>query len=70
MPTERGRYRFYVKEGTRGPFIAAEPVGDVLPSLEGVLTFDLKEGISMKDAMKMADLMDSNITSLALTTPG
>jgi hypothetical protein len=68
MPTERGRYRFYVKEGVRGPFIAAEPVGDVLPSLQGVLCFDLENGTSMKDAMKMADLMNSIITSLTLTT--
>jgi hypothetical protein len=42
MKTERGNYRFTVKEdGVGTPSIACEPCGGRLPSFPGLLGFDL-----------------------------
>jgi len=66
--TERGSYRFTVKETARGTFfLAAEPAGDTLEGLYGLLGFDLEEGTTLEDAMRIADLMNNKITSLTLT---
>jgi hypothetical protein len=43
--TERGEFRFTVKESQDGkPWIAFEPAGRKLTSLKGLLGFDLKDG--------------------------
>jgi hypothetical protein len=67
MATERGHYRFTVKESAKGFFLAAEPAGDTLQGLYGLLGFDLEEGTTLEEAMRIADLMNNRITSLTLT---
>ncbi len=60
--------RFSVKETARGAlFLAAEPMGDSLKGLYGLLGFHLAEGTTMEEALRIADLMNSRITSLTLT---
>jgi hypothetical protein len=66
MPTERGWYKFYVKEGTQGPFLATEATGDALPSLKGMLCFDLKPGMNYDQAQEIADSLNHHIASFAL----
>jgi hypothetical protein len=42
---ERAEYTFTVKEGAEGkPWIAAEPMGDTMPSFRGMIGFDLAHG--------------------------
>ena len=66
--TERGAYRFAVKEKPRGTFfLVAEPTGDTLKGLYGLLGFHLEEGTTLEEAMRFADLMNNKITSLTLT---
>jgi hypothetical protein len=66
--TERGTYRFTVKETARGTFfLAAEPAGDTLEGLYGLLGFNLEEGMTLEEALRIEDLMNSKITSLTLT---
>jgi hypothetical protein len=66
--TERGSYRFSVKETARGTFfLAAEPAGDTLKGLYGLLGLHLEEGATLAEALRIADLMNSKITSLTLT---
>jgi hypothetical protein len=66
--TERGSYRFTVKETDRGTFfLAAEPAGDVLKGLNGLLGLQLEEGTNLAEAMTLARLMNKKITSLTLT---
>jgi hypothetical protein len=66
--TERGYYRFVVKETARRTFfLAAEPVGDTVKGLYGLLGFDLEEGTTFEEALRFADLMNNRITSLTLT---
>jgi hypothetical protein len=68
MATERGSYRFTVKETDQGTcFLAAEPAGDSLNGLSGLLGFQLKERTTIDEAQRIADPMNSNITSLTLT---
>jgi hypothetical protein len=56
--TERGSYRFTVKETARGTFfLAAEPAGDTLKGLYGLLGFSLQEGTTLEEAERIADLM-------------
>jgi hypothetical protein len=70
MPTERGWYHFRTKESERGTFIVAEPAGDVLRSVKGLLGFDLREGIDIQEANAIADFLNRNLTCLTLTTEG
>ena len=68
MATERGSYRFTVKETGRGTFfLAAEPAGDRLERLYGLLAFHLEEGTTIEEAQRIAELMNNKITSLTLT---
>jgi hypothetical protein len=68
MATERGSYRFTVKENARGTFfLAAEPAGDTLKGLYGLLGFNLEEDTTLEEATRIADFMNSNIRSLTLT---
>jgi hypothetical protein len=54
--TERGHYRFTVKESARGHFwVVAEPAGDTIKSLDDcVLGFDLEAGASHGHAVAVA----------------
>jgi hypothetical protein len=66
--TERGNYRFSVKETAHGTFfLAAEPAGDAIKGLYGLLGFHLQEGTTFEEALRFADLMNNKITSLTLT---
>jgi hypothetical protein len=66
--TEQGSYRFCVKETGRGTFfLAAEPAGDTIEGLYGLLGFHLQEGTTLEEAMRFADLMNDKITALTLT---
>jgi hypothetical protein len=66
--TERGTYRFSVKETARGTFfLAAEPAGESLKGLYGLLGFHLEDGTTFEEALRIADLMNNKITSLTLT---
>jgi hypothetical protein len=68
MPTERGTYTFVVKEGEQGRlFIAAEPYRETLPSVKGLLCFDLRDGLTIEQAHEIAKIMRANIQSLSLT---
>jgi len=52
----------------RGTFFpAAEPAGDSLKGRYGLLGFNLEEGTTLEEAMRIADLMNNKITSLTLT---
>ena len=63
--TERGEYRFTVKEYASGaPFIAAEPAGDTLSI--GQLGFDLTPGTSYDKAREIARYMNDHIEYVTL----
>ena len=67
--TERGYYRFTVKDGARGHFwIAAEPAGVTIKSLDDcVRGFDLGPQASHGDAVAIADFLNQNILAITLT---
>lgn len=67
--TERAEFTFVVKEGDRGttPWIAAEPLGRDMPSLRGLLGFDLVPGTTLEQARGFAKYMRENIRGLSLT---
>jgi hypothetical protein len=71
MPTERGQYRFTVKEGAEGqPFIALEPMGETIDAFDQLgarLALDLRPGISLDEAWEISTRLDRWITSVALT---
>jgi hypothetical protein len=68
MTTSSGRYRFTVKETGRGTFwLAAEPAGDTIEGLYGLLGFELEKGTTLEEAHCFAGLMNERITSLTLT---
>ena len=66
---ERGEYLFTIKENTRGEFwIAAEPAGDTIKSLDGrVLGFDLRRDATHDDARAVADFLNQNIVAITLS---
>jgi hypothetical protein len=67
MATDRGYYRFVVKEADQQTFfLVAEPAGGPLKSLKGLLVFDLEDGITLEEATLVAELMNNRIGSLAL----
>jgi hypothetical protein len=66
--TERGQYRFTVKEGASGPFIAAELAGMRLTGLAGLLGFDLLPGTTLEQAHEVAALMNAKISAVTITT--
>jgi hypothetical protein len=66
--TERGYYRFSVKETGHGTFyLAAEPVRDQLKGVYGLLGIHLQDGTTLEQAMQFADQMNNRVTSLTLT---
>ena len=65
--TERGEYTFRVKDFENGRFwIAAEPLKG-LKRINGLLSFDLVEGMTLEKAREIAKLMNDNIRSISLT---
>ncbi|HWZ38456.1 MAG TPA: hypothetical protein VNY08_09175 [Bradyrhizobium sp.] len=68
MATERGSYRFTVKETDRGTFfLAAEPAGNTLKGLNGLLGLHLEAGTTLEEAISLARLMNSKVVALTLT---
>ena len=67
--TNRVKYVFAVKEHLGGePFIALEPSGGSLEILRGgLLTLDLREGVSLEQARRLAGNMNDRIDGLAYT---
>jgi hypothetical protein len=64
--TERGYYRFTVKQCARGHFwIAAEPAGKSLDDC--VLGFDLGPQATHGDAVRVADFLNENILTITLS---
>jgi hypothetical protein len=69
MPTERGQYRFTVKEGTTDtPFLAAEPAGEILTSLKGQIAFVLQPGTTLEAAAGIAKYLNEHIAAITLTS--
>jgi hypothetical protein len=66
--TERGYYRFSVKQGARGHlWIAAEPAGVTIKSLDDcVLGFDLGPKATHGNAVRVADFPNQNILAITL----
>jgi hypothetical protein len=67
--TERGQYRFVVKdkEGDER-FIAAEPAGDVIQKISGdLLAFDLHPGATYQEAELIAEMLNRHVVSISLT---
>jgi hypothetical protein len=67
--TERGYYRFIVKEGARSHYwIAAEPAGVTIKSLDDcVLGFDLGPQATHGNAVRVADFLNQNILAITLS---
>ena len=66
--TERAEFTFTVKEGASGTaWIAAEPLGDVPPSLRGVIGFDLTAGTTLDEAKEIAKYLRGHVRGISLT---
>ena len=66
--TERGEFRFTVKEAADGrPWIAAEPAGKSLVTLPGLLAFELGPGTTYDDAKTVASFMNLHIAGITHT---
>jgi hypothetical protein len=73
--TKRTRCQFKVKEGINDPFIDAEPCsGESHSENPGtdpdLLSFDLRSGISLDEAQRIADFMNEHLLSIARTKFG
>jgi hypothetical protein len=68
--TERGNYVFAVKEfGDGTPWIMLEPSGERLNVLgNGFLGFDLRHGVAIKDAERLAELLRQMVLSVSFTS--
>jgi hypothetical protein len=71
MATERGRYRFTVKEGAEGrPFLAAEPIGDVIDAftqLGAILSLELRPGITLEQSRDFERMINDWVTAVTLS---
>ena len=69
--TERAEYRFRVKEFVDGtPYIVLEPLrGDLalLKENDAMVGFDLREGVTYKEAQKIAEYLNHNLTTMLCT---
>jgi hypothetical protein len=70
---ERAPYRFTAKERERGEHaIAFEPLNDalsVLSHFRGLLTLDLKPGLSIYEARALAKLLNERVEGLGASIP-
>jgi hypothetical protein len=65
--TERGQYRFTVREGDRDRvFLVAEPAGAELKGLAAMLGFDLAPGTTIEQAHELAAAMNATIVAVTL----
>lgn len=67
--TQFGEYRFVVKdhEGD-GFYLALEHDGEPLPVLgRGVLGFDLRPGLSVREAEELAERLNASVVGVAYT---
>jgi hypothetical protein len=67
--TDRGDFLFVVKEfGDGTPWIVAEPRRKTIPVFnDAIWGFDLPEGTTLEKAHEIADYMNHNLKSLAVT---
>jgi len=70
MATSRGAYRFAVKEGDHGPWLAAEPAGDRNPRLAGLLGLELRPETTIEEAHKLAQTLNEYLIAISLTAFG
>jgi hypothetical protein len=70
MPTERGKYRFTVKEGAEGqPFLMAEDGGEQIATftdLRASFGLELRRGITVEEAREIAHKINEWVTGVAL----
>lgn len=68
MPTERGQYRCVLKEGASTPFLALEPTGQELPTIQGrgILIIDLRPGTTFEQAQALARELDKYMIGVAI----
>jgi hypothetical protein len=66
--TERGEFLFVVKVGVTPDvfFIAAEPSGKVLESLDDLIFFDLRPGTTQETAYEIASYLNQHIAMIGL----
>jgi hypothetical protein len=69
-PTKFAEYRFVVKDHDQGGFfLVLENAGSTLDVLEqGLLSFDLREGLSVREAEEFANLINEHIIRVAYTS--
>lgn len=67
--TERGQYRFTVKEGAEGhPMIALEPFGSAIEALgDAFLSLDLRDRVNLAEAQQIAKALNDQVTGLSVT---
>ncbi len=70
MATYRGEYRFAVKEGGGGPWLAAEPAGNRNPRLAGLLGLELRPETTIEQAHKLAQTLNDHLVAISLTAFG
>ncbi|MDP4026315.1 hypothetical protein Q8W71_27200 [Methylobacterium sp. NEAU 140] len=67
--TERGRYRFAVKEDAEGvPSLALEPIDDGIAAFgDAYLCIELRPGVSYDHARQIADTLNATAAGLSAT---
>ncbi|MCJ2124756.1 hypothetical protein [Methylobacterium sp. J-077] len=67
--TERGKYRFTVKEDAEGrPFIALEPLGSAVEAFgDAFLSLDLRNSVNYAHAQQIAEILNGQVTGLSVT---
>jgi hypothetical protein len=65
--TSRGKYRFAVKEGASGPWLAAESAGKRNPRLDGVLGLELRPETTIKEARNLAKILNEHVVAISVT---
>ena len=68
ITTERAPFDFRVKQFPSGaPWIVAEQISGDMPSLRGLLGFDLEPGTTLQEAGELASHMRKHIRGLSLS---
>lgn len=67
--TERGHYRFTVKEDAEGrPFIALQPLGSVVEAFgDASLGLTLRDSVNYAHAQQIAEILNDQVTGLSVT---
>jgi hypothetical protein len=67
--TERGEYRFTVKEDAAGrPFIALEPLNRTVEAFgDALLGLTLRDSVNYAHAQQIAEILNDQVTGLSAT---